>query len=315
SMSRRCFFIVPVRYCEYFATNEQCKFCNFNTTQEDAKFVGINRQVTINLEDTVEAYKMCGADVPMIEGKLEMGGFMNSETEGRIFFDFIDKLANALPYKPSFGLITEAMSRKDYQRLKDAGLDVTSLQLEVWDPEQFSEIVPGKAKHCSRERWLEAFQDAVDVFGVGHVSGKIIGGLTMIPEKGHKTWQDARDSHIEGNAWMIEHGVFPTFTNLRLPPGAVYAEDPGNRAKLPPTEYYLEVAKAHDEAMKRTGLYDKMSKFLYCGLCCTAAPYVGDIGVIERSGDVGNYMADVVEEDGNWMAKFLNSINAPATAQ
>ena len=68
--------------------------------------------------------------------------------------------------------------------------------------------------------------DAVDVFGAGHVAGRIIGGLNMIPDNGHDTWQEARDSHIEGNRWFISHGVYPVFTNLRLPPGSVYAEDP-----------------------------------------------------------------------------------------
>ncbi|MDO8670510.1 MAG: hypothetical protein Q7O66_03655, partial [Dehalococcoidia bacterium] len=32
-VNRRCFGIIPVRYCEYFATGDQCKFCNFNPAQ------------------------------------------------------------------------------------------------------------------------------------------------------------------------------------------------------------------------------------------------------------------------------------------
>ncbi|MDO8673477.1 MAG: hypothetical protein Q7O66_18875 [Dehalococcoidia bacterium] len=134
NLNQRCFFIVPVRYCEYFATGDQCKFCNFNGTQEDAKSIGINRSVTISLDETVEAYKILGSDVKYPEGKLEMGGFMNSETEAKIYMDFVGALANALPYKPSYNLVTQAMSRKNMQRLKDVGLEAIALQMEAFDP-------------------------------------------------------------------------------------------------------------------------------------------------------------------------------------
>ncbi|MDO8673476.1 MAG: hypothetical protein Q7O66_18870 [Dehalococcoidia bacterium] len=157
--------------------------------------------------------------------------------------------------------------------------------------------------------------DAVDVYGAGNVSGKIIGGLTMIPEDGHKTWQEARDSHIEGNNWLISNGVFPTFTNLRLPPGSVYGENPANRDKLPPTEYYLEVAMAHHKTMKEYNLYEKLNRFIYCGLCCTAAPYSAEMGILELEGDVGNWMSKVVPDEDNWMAQFIASVKSEAKVQ
>ncbi|MDO8673801.1 MAG: hypothetical protein Q7O66_20515, partial [Dehalococcoidia bacterium] len=93
SQKRRCFSIMPVRYCEYFATGEQCKFCNFNVTQVDSGAIGLNRPVTISLVDTVDAYKVLSSDTRLLEGELEMGGFMKSENEGRIYFDFVEKLA------------------------------------------------------------------------------------------------------------------------------------------------------------------------------------------------------------------------------
>ncbi|MDO8670595.1 MAG: hypothetical protein Q7O66_04090, partial [Dehalococcoidia bacterium] len=51
---RWCFAMMPVRYCEYFATGDQCKFCNFNGTQDDARAIGLERAVTINPDDAVE---------------------------------------------------------------------------------------------------------------------------------------------------------------------------------------------------------------------------------------------------------------------
>ncbi|MDO8670671.1 MAG: hypothetical protein Q7O66_04485 [Dehalococcoidia bacterium] len=307
-----CFRMMPVRYCEYFATGEQCKFCNFNSTHDDSRSVGIGRAVTINLDEAIEAYRILSADHQLLEGHFEMGGFKSSEHEGSIYVDFIEKIAGAASYKPNLTIIGEALERKDYQRLKDAGLDCITLQMEVWVPELFSEVCPGKAKHMSHERWLDAFFDAVDVFGVGNVGGKIIAGLSLIPENGHKTWQEARDSQIEGNTWMIKNGVFPIFTNLRLPPGSVYWDDKSLREKLPPTDYLLDVAQAHHQASMEYGLYPKLNRFMYCGLECLAGIYAGEIGILALAGDLGNWMADVVPDESNLLAQFVSSVKSPA---
>ncbi|MDO8672647.1 MAG: hypothetical protein Q7O66_14650, partial [Dehalococcoidia bacterium] len=89
--NRCCFFIFPVRYCEYFATGDECKFCNFNSTQEDSRSVGLGRSVTVNLQDTIEAYQLLGAQTRYVEGRFEMGGFTDSEKESKIHLEFVEK--------------------------------------------------------------------------------------------------------------------------------------------------------------------------------------------------------------------------------
>ena len=310
--NRRCFFIFPVRYCEYFATGDQCKFCNFNSTQEDSRSVGLGRSVTVNLADTIEAYQILGSQTRFVEGRFEMGGFTDAEKESKIHLEFVEKIGSSLSYKPNLTLHTEATDRKAMQRMKDSGLDCITLQMEVWDRDLFGEILPGKAKTRPYEKWLEGFQDAVDIFGVGNVGGKIIAGLSMMPENGHSTWQEARDCHIEGNTWLIKNGVMPTFTNLRLPPGSVYGTTPSLREKLPPTEYFLDVAQAHDKAMTEYGLYGRLNRLMYCGFDCIPAPYAGEIGMLAQAGDVGKWMGPVVPDEVNWLAKVIASIDSPA---
>ncbi|MDO8670167.1 MAG: hypothetical protein Q7O66_01895 [Dehalococcoidia bacterium] len=312
--NRRCFFIFPVRYCEYFATGDECKFCNFNSTQEDSRSVGLGRSVTVNLQDTIEAYQILGSQTRFVEGRFEMGGFTDAEKESKIHLEFVEKIGSALAYKPNLTLHTEATERKAMQRMKDSGLDCITLQMEVWDRDLFGAILPGKAKTRPYEKWLEGFQDAVDIFGVGNVGGKIIAGLTLMPENGHSTWQEARDCHIEGNNWLIKNGVMPTFTNLRLPPGSVYGATPSLREKLPPTEYYLDVALAHDKSMTQYGLYQKLNRLMYCGLDCIPGPYAGEIGILALAGDVGKWMSTSIPDEANWLAKIIAEIEAPAGA-
>ena len=310
--NRRCFFIFPVRYCEYFATGDQCKFCNFNSTQEDSRSVGLGRSVTVNLADTIEAYQILNSNNRFVEGRFQMGGFTDADKEAKIHLEFVEKIGSSLTYKPNLTLHTEATDRKSMQRMKDSGLDCITLQMEVWDPNLFADILPGKAKTRPYERWLEGFQDAVDIFGVGNVGGKIIAGLTPMPENGHSTWQEARDCHIEGNTWLIKNGVMPTFTNLRLPPGSVYGATPTLREKLPPTEYFLDVALAHDRTMTEYGLYGRLNRLMYCGLDCIPGPYAGEIGMLAQAGDVGKWMAPAIPDEANWIARIIESIESPA---
>ncbi|MBI2862987.1 MAG: hypothetical protein HYX94_00290 [Chloroflexi bacterium] len=308
SLERRCYNVWPVRFCEYFTTGEECKFCNFNPTQEQARAVGLNRPVTINPDETAEAFKLYGSRLRLIEGHLESGGFATSETEASVNMRFVDRLSNALPYRTHLKLVAEAMPRKELQRLRDAGLVGIRFQMEAVDERLFPIINPGKAKHMSWEGWLEAFQDAVDIYGVGNVGCKTIGGVTMQGPEGYATWQEARDSHIEGDKWMISHGIFPSMDSLRWAPGSPYSRDLANRSKYPPTEFFLDCIVGHDKAMNEHGLYDKMNKFLYCGLDCQHRPYCGEMGILQRVPDFGTWMSAVVPYEQNWLAQFLDSV-------
>ncbi|MDO8672815.1 MAG: hypothetical protein Q7O66_15505 [Dehalococcoidia bacterium] len=304
-----CFIIAPVRYCQYFDTGEQCRFCNYNSTQEDARSIGLEHAITISLEETVEAYRIAAANTRFIEGRMEMGGFSKSERETKILLDFAEKIASAASYKPNLTCHGQAESREHMQRLKDAGIDCITVQMEVWGRELFEEICPGKAKHARYERWLEAMLEAVDIFGKGNVGGKIIAGVTLMPDNGHKTWQEARDNHIEGLRWLFKNGLYTTFTQLRLGAGSVYGD---NRAlsekRLPPTEYCLDVATAHNEACMETGMYEKINKLMYCPMDCFTNMYGGDIGILALAGDIGAWVEDCVPSGQNWLANFVSSM-------
>ncbi|MDO8674402.1 MAG: hypothetical protein Q7O66_23595 [Dehalococcoidia bacterium] len=315
SSARICFFFQPVHHCEYFNTGDQCRFCQYNTSEDDGRSLGLTRPVTEHPDDIVEAIKIRGSEVRLVEGRSDMGGFKDSENEGRIFLDLYGKITNALPYKPYLAVHTQAMSRKNMQRLKESGLDGYNLHMECWDRDIFPIVVPGKAKHASYDGWMEALDDALDIYGVGNVSIRTIGGLTCIPENGHQTWQEARDSHMAHNREMMKKGAFPVFGSLSLPPGSVFGSNPANRAKIPPTEYYLEVAIDHHAAMKEFGLYDTLNRFLWCGMDCGHSIYAGELGVLELAGNWGKWMSTVVPDKANWILKFLESIESPAKVE
>ncbi|MDO8672536.1 MAG: hypothetical protein Q7O66_14060 [Dehalococcoidia bacterium] len=313
--SRRCFHVNPVRHCEYFDTGDQCRFCNFHSAQDGVRSLGVFRPATINFDESVEALKILGAEVKLIEGRVQMGGFNRTEIEAKMYFNMMEKLGSALPYKVHLTVRPQPMDRKDMQRLKDVGVRAFTSQMEIWDRRLFAEVCPGKAKHRGYDYTLEAYQAAVDVFGAGNVGTNLVAGVGMLAHDGFSTWQEARDSHIEGNNWLIEHGVVPFFTALRINAGSIYGDDPANLEKYPPTELLLEIALAHHEAMKKVGRYQKMDKFMQCPMDCMDVAYGGEIGILETAGDFGNWLSDVLRPEDNWLAGFIASAKQPAYKQ
>ncbi|MDO8472742.1 MAG: hypothetical protein Q7T05_02880, partial [Dehalococcoidia bacterium] len=306
-----CFFLNPMHRCEYFSTGDQCKFCNYNAAQDDARAAGLDVPVTRNLEETIEAFKIRNSEVRQLEGVIQNGGFQKAEQESRIHYDFVEKLASAASNKPNLSLAVQAKSRKEMQRLKDAGLDCCGIQMEVMDPKLFPEICPGKAKRTPFEGYIEACLDAVDIFGVGNVKVPLISGITLLTPNGHNTWQEARDYHIEANDWLIKNGILAEFYPLWWAPGSVISEDKSNLQKLPPIEYHLEIALAHHGAMLKYGLYEKMNKLMVCGLDLPG-PYAGDIGMLTLAGDVGKWMSTVVPDEENWLAELIAPLQSLA---
>ncbi len=84
-----------------------------------------------------------------------------------------------------------------FQRMKDAGIDALGMHLEAVTPSVRARIMPGKAD-VPVERYFDAFEKAVDVFGRGQVSTYILAGLGDTPE-----------AILETSKKLIDIGVYP----------------------------------------------------------------------------------------------------------
>lgn len=84
-----------------------------------------------------------------------------------------------------------------FVRMRDAGIDTLGMHLEVVTPALREQIMPGKAS-VPVERYMEAFEAAVGVFGRGQVSTYLLAGLG-----------DSADTLIGTGRRLIEMGVYP----------------------------------------------------------------------------------------------------------
>ncbi len=191
------------------------------------------------------------------------------------------------------------------QRLKDAGLNCVNMNVEVWTPEIFAEVCPGKSKYRGWEGYMEAYLDARDVFGPGNAGSNFVGGVSMLAANGHKTWQESRDSLIEGMRWLLKNGLYATVHCIRLGAGSIYSEDLANETKLPPTEYFLDAGLAHHQACMEYNTFETYNKLFFCPLDCIQTLYAGEISMIELAGDVGKWAAQAVPDEANWLSRFI----------
>jgi radical SAM protein (TIGR04043 family) len=84
-----------------------------------------------------------------------------------------------------------------FRRMHDAGIDALGMHLEAVTPEVRARIMPGKAS-VPLERYFDAFEKAVDVFGHGQVSTYILAGLGDTP-----------DAILRACEQLIAIGVYP----------------------------------------------------------------------------------------------------------
>src|SRR5262252_706467 len=121
-------------------------------------------------------------------------------------------LAAAEPYvravKENVGLLVglQLTPEKDfsrYDRLIELGVDHFSFCLELFDPEWFARVCPGKALTIGQDRFLEAMDYCASRLPRGAVSGEIIAGLEPV------------DKTLEAIERIASVGAFPTVCVFR----------------------------------------------------------------------------------------------------
>ena len=187
-------YINPVCAFWNYSPRLNCRFC---TTGRN---VGGADSAIKTIEDVVET---CHAakDESGITFVHFNGGFQGSRG-----------LAAAEPYvravKEKVGLLVglQLTPEKDftrYDRLIELGVDHFSFCLELFDPEWFARICPGKARTIGQNLFLEAMDYCASCLPRGAVSGEIIAGLEPV------------ENTLEAIERITSVGAFPTVCVFR----------------------------------------------------------------------------------------------------
>lgn len=225
-------------FCSNWNDGNQCRYCNFNHarknedtsavisatlyTPERAEEVGEVLKATLE-----EGYRTC-----FITSSGDMPGEGVCGSNLRI----IEAVKKATGRKTMMGCVNLSVPDdfSEIDQLYEVGARNIVLNMEVWNPDMFKAICPGKAKRVGHQRWLDGLKYAVSVFGRANVFSGFVLGL------------EEKDNYYDAADWMSERGIMPIFQPWYPQKGSKLENH-----RPPRTEWIMEVhEKCYDIATK-----------------------------------------------------------------
>jgi len=225
-------------YCQFFAEKTACLFCGIVGERPllPSRYQSYFAASPTEVAETVEAAYSEGVCTEM----QVTGGVLPRRAE----VPYILELGRALQKRlgvdtipGSQAVLVPPPSLKQIEELKEAGWQGVAFNLEIWDERLWPGIVPGKAALMSRERWLEALEYAVQVFGKRYVASVLVAGL------------EPQASFLDGVEWLAKGGIY----GVPIP----WAPAPGSALEghqTPTAAWHLEVTVKTLEIWERYGL-------------------------------------------------------------
>jgi sodium-dependent dicarboxylate transporter 2/3/5 len=230
--------IYQAKVCEYWTqkpTKVNCRFCS----------VGLN----LGVDDADE--KSVAEVMEVIRAARDESGityvdFNTGHYDGDTYLDILEPYLVRI--KKELGLLVGFQTPphrdlKRYDALREMGLNRVSFCFEIFDPERFREVCPGKSSEYGLDHYLEAIRYCAALASKGPkdepwvTNGEIIAGL------------EPPESTIKAVDWITGVGAIPTVCVFR-PLVGTDLED----AEPPRTEELLPVFRRLYEACMERGL-------------------------------------------------------------
>jgi radical SAM protein (TIGR04043 family) len=225
---------------------DSCQFCAIEQSLEDGRTVV--RKTPEQVAEVAEA----AVRLDGIRQLVMTIGTPNSDDRGA---RLMAETAAAVKRRVAIPIQAQCEPPEDpqwYNRMKASGVDSLGMHLEVVEPEVRRRILPGKSE-LPLERYFEAFEQAVAVFGRGQVSTYLLAGLG-----------DSAASLVACSERLIELGVYP-FVVPFVPIAGTPLED----HPAPSTDFMVEVYTAVAALLRASDIRSEQMSAgcAKCGAC------------------------------------------------
>jgi hypothetical protein len=122
--------------------------------------------------------------------------------------NWIDKVYEYIASNSPIPIDVMMPARKDmnYPKwLRSVGVNMVSINIEVFDIERAKKIIPSKARHLGLEHYLQYIEKAVEAFGVGFVQSLIVFGKAIEP----------MESTLAAVKALADRGCIPVLSSFR----------------------------------------------------------------------------------------------------
>ena len=205
-----------VQTCSYWGNENQCTFCGIGLSLDAGRTI-VKKSPAQLAEVSRAAKELDGA----VDATLTTGSSNAVDRGAR----YVARCGQAV--KEASGLPVEVQFEPPFKldvinEVADMGIDSVGIHVESFDPAVLAHVAPAKAR-TGIERYFEAWERAVSLFGEGQVSTYVILGMGEDP-----------DITIEGCKRAVDMGVFPFIVPLRPVAGSLMQD------VLPPSPLYTE---------------------------------------------------------------------------
>jgi len=245
--------------CEYFNQRDpqgdslRCSFCAYGAPNERVQHYGqtsgepsLPQQTYQRMQETLSA----AIDEGGIRHLYLVGGSMSDwQFEAERYLEMGRAVQQVNRQRIPLSCGSGALPQAALQRLYDEQLfDNVCFNLEVWSEALFNRVCPGKAHNVGYQQWLTALDQAVELWGRGHVYSAMVAGIELEPEH-QMAWRQAADLAIEGALALVERDVIPIYS-LYWPSGGQDKPDYFSRLR----GYFERLNLAYAEARQRRQL-------------------------------------------------------------
>lgn len=216
--SSGCIACWPYLICDYYKNNEQCKFCSMGDYRIHARIAPeiVGKMINLALKYN-----------PKYEIALS-GGTCNEPDRSLAYFSEVCSRAKEAGAEYISVETAPPEEMEFINKIYRSGASAIIMNLEIADDELRKKICPGKAT-IPQQRYFDAFEYAVKIFGKGNVSSVLIAGL-----------QPAADI-LSMAKRMIGMGVIPTIIPFKPLDGCSL-----RNAKIANPKELLDIAKEID---------------------------------------------------------------------
>jgi hypothetical protein len=244
-------YLTVFRVCQYFGAKEECQFCDINNNyrqqiQEGRPYTGVK-----SVADVLAALERIAATDTDSRAYTLTGGSVTSTLQGKneveFYAQYVAAIEKRFPGRWISKVVTQAWPIDDVKRLKAAGAQIYHPNYEVWDPNLFPKICPGKTRYIGRDEWIRRIVDAAEVFGPSHVIPNFVAGVEMAQPYGYTDVESAIRSTAEGLDFFMSKGITPRFTTWCPEPMTPLGDANPDGA---PLEYHLRLLEIYRDTLR-----------------------------------------------------------------
>lgn len=207
--------------CEYFLHKQdgislRCTFCAYGAPDQRVAHLGQRiGQVSLpplTYQRLAETLRAALAEGDIRHLYLVGGSLPDWHQEGERYLEMARQVQAVNQHRLPLSCGSGALPDELLHQLHAEGLvDHVCFNLEVWSESLFAKVCPGKHHFVGYHRWLRALEQAVSLWGRGHVYTAMVAGIELEPDYGF-SWEQAAALATEGAEALCARGILPIYS-------------------------------------------------------------------------------------------------------